>query len=272
MSEEEVILYNGKTKEEILKNMVYSYSSVNGFSTCKTMFKLTYLDKVKRVGNIFSEFGTAAHNVMEKLFSNECEVWDLNELFLDLYKETVVTPPPASLGQKYEEGMLDGLSKFFSTTNLNVDNYEVLCMEEKLEYAVDDINIVVKPDLILRRKSDGKVLLWDYKTSGYKKSSHEGYAYQCSLYAKIYELVKGIHVDELTILYFKETVKPRGKDLIYGKFVNMVYDESVLDIFISDVKKIRQEKAWDATPDQFFCCNICSVKTACEAKEHFFGV
>lgn len=266
-----------KTREEILeilKNMTFSYSSMNAFKTCPLSFKFSYLDKVKnRDGNIFSDLGNLAHYVMEQYFKGEVEVYELDKLFKDNYDKFVTYNAPTALQRfNYEENTKDKMLKFFNNTDIDNSIYEILCMEDKVNYEIDGIKIVIKPDLIIRRKSDGRVILWDYKTSNYSKDSHAGYAYQCSLYAKIYEIVNGIHVDEMNILYFKETVKPRGKPLIYGRFISLEYDENVLEKFVSDVKDIFNAETWKANLDDFFCQNICGFRNGtCKEKEDRYG-
>lgn len=247
---------------------------MNAFKTCPKMFDFSYLEKEKnRDGNLFSDFGNLSHFVMEEYFKGNVEVYELDKLFEDNYSKFITYNEPQILKKyNYEETTKQKLLKFFNNTDIDNLEYEPICMEDKIEYAVDGIKIVIKPDLIIRRKSDGRVILWDYKTSNYKKESHAEYAYQCSLYAKIYEIVKGIHIDEMNILYFKETVKPRGKPMIYGRFVPLEYDENVLERFVSDVKNIFNSETWDAKLDDFFCTNICSfrVKT-CEDKINRYG-
>ena len=254
--------------------MVWSYSSMNSFKTCKKMFFLSYIEKNKnRDGNLFACFGNLAHFVMEEYFKGNVEVYELDKLFKDNYDKFITYNAPVALQKfNYEDNTKDKLLKFFNSIEIDNLAYEPICMEDKIEYEIDGIKIVIKPDLIIRRKSDGKVILWDYKTSNYKKESHAEYAYQCSLYAKIYEIVTGIHVDEMNILYFKETVKPRGKPIIYGRFVPLEYDENVLERFISDVKDIFNAETWEANLDDFFCQNICSFRNGtCEEKALRYG-
>lgn len=265
-----------RTKEEIkdiLSRMVWSYSSVNSFKTCKAMFSFSYLEKIKdREGNIFSDFGNLTHYVMEEYFKGNVEIYELDKLFNDNYEKFVTYNAPTSLQKfNYEENTKEKILKFFNSTTIDSSEYEVLAMEDKIEYEIDGIKIVVKPDLIIKRKSDGRVILWDYKTSTYSKDSHSGYAYQCSLYAKIYEIVKGVHVDEMNILYFKETSKPRNKPIVYGRFISLPYDENVLDRFVSEVKEILNSDSWEATTDDFFCKNLCSFRSFCPDKIEAFG-
>lgn len=257
----------------ILNNMVWSYSSMNSFKTCKKMFFLNYIEKVKnREGNLFACFGNISHFVMEEYFKGNAEVYELDKLFNDNYDKFITYNAPVALQRfNYEENTKDKLLKFFNNTDIDNLAYEPLCMEDKYLHEIEGIKIVIKPDLIIRRKSDGKVILWDYKTSNYKKESHAEYAYQCSLYAKIYEIVTGIHIDEMNILYFKETVKPRGKPIIYGRFIPLEYDNNVLDRFISDVKEILNSETWDVNLDDFFCQNVCSFRNVCEEKILRYG-
>jgi len=265
-----------EAQEKILKDMVWSYSSVGAYKQCPLSFQFMYLYKIQRANNIFAESGSAAHDVMEKIFSKEIEVFEAEHAFLEAYKKFVTCSPPPQLGQRYEENTIQKMRLFFSNLDIDVDDYEVLCMEDKYNYEVEDIKIVIKPDLIVRRKSDGKILLWDYKTSLYKKESHEGYAKQCSLYKRIYEEVTGNKIDEMSILYFKETSKVRKtkeKDgyVVYGRFIDLEYIPEVLETFVEDVKKIRNESVWDANLDEFYCQSLCSARKVCDFKEKHFG-
>jgi putative RecB family exonuclease len=259
--------------KEILKNMVYSYSSVSSFDTCPLSFKLMYLDKMKRESNIFGELGNATHSTFEAYFRDEAEIFELKELFLDNCKKQVKTPAPDSLLKyNYEENNINLISEYFSHTELDKSKYEVLCIEDKIEYEIHGIKIVIRPDLIVRRIEDEKVLLFDYKTSKYSKDSHAGYAYQCSLYKYIFEIVRGIHIDEMWIIYVKEKTKKRGQEPKDGKTVELLYDEKVMNRFLYDVSGILAERDWKANLDQFFCNSLCSVRKSCKQKEYTFGI
>jgi len=265
-----------KTKEEvkeILKNMTWSYSSVNTFETCPYSFKLTYLDREKRAENIFSQVGNSVHSTFEEYFKGEVEIFEMDNRFLENYQKYVkLSPPRMLLKYNYEEKNIDLISKYFRNMDLSREDFEVLCIEDKIEYAQDGIKIVVKPDLIVRRLSDGKVTLYDYKTSSYKKDSHSGYAYQCSLYACLYEKVKGVHIDEMNIIYVKEQTKRRGEQPKFGRIIPMVYDEKVLGKFYYGVSGILAEREWNPKLEQFFCNEICSMRKICGYKENTFGV
>jgi CRISPR/Cas system-associated exonuclease Cas4 (RecB family) len=260
-------------RNEILNKMVYSYSSVSGFETCPLMFEYQYFYKVQRLPNYFAQLGTLAHEIMEKYFREELEIFELSNEFKDKYDEVVTFPVPSSLGEKFVDKTMEEMRLFFSTTTFDRNKYEVLCMEDKYVYEKDGIKIVAKPDLIIRNKETGEVILLDYKTSRYKKDSHSGYAQQLSLYKAIFESVKGIKINRMQILYFKESSKVRGEDRrIYGRFIDLEYNENILDEFMEKISLIKQEKEWVAKPDQFFCSFLCSARGVCDVKERTFGI
>ncbi len=256
-----------------LKNLTWSYSSMNLFENCPYGFKLTYIDRKKRVSNIFAEIGSATHAVFEDYFNDEAEIFELEDLFRKKYEYYVKSPVPKNLLKfNYEDKTIELISKYFRTIEINRDNYEPLCIEGKAEYKIYNVSIVVKPDLIVRRKSDNKVILYDYKTSKYDKEKHSGYAYQCSLYKHIWEQVSGIHVDEMAIIYVKELTKKRGEEPKNGKIVPLEYDEKVMDRFLYDISSIIAERDWKPKLEQFQCENICSVRNSCRYKENTFGL
>lgn len=233
---------------------------------------MMYIDKTKRESNIFGEVDNSVHSTFEAYFRNEIEIFELNKFFLEIYEDNVKSPVPQNLVKyNYEENNKTLISEYFKNTNFNKYDYEVLCIEDRIEYETYGVKIVVKPDLILRRLSDGKVILFDYKTSKYDKAKHSGYTYQCSLYKNLFEKVKGIMIDEMAIIYVKEKTKKRGETPVDGKTVEVVYDEKVLDRFLYDISNILAERDWKPNLDQFFCNSLCSVRSMCEQKQYTFG-
>jgi CRISPR/Cas system-associated exonuclease Cas4 (RecB family) len=247
-------------KNEKLKTMAFSHSSVNGFKQCPLMFKMTYFEKHEKKQNIYAQWGNLAHFVMESFLTGKIEVWELDTLYKDKYNDFVNVPAPVPLS-KYVQPTIEKFEKFFREFEMDLDEYEILSVEEKFETMIEDVKIVVKPDSILKRKSDGKIILYDYKTSSYKKESYESYCKQVSLYAAIYKMVTGRVIDECYILYLKD-----------GREKEVELDYNVVDEFTSTVKEIREEEDWEAKPEEFFCRNICSVRDSCEVKARKFGI
>lgn len=63
---------------EILKNKIWSFSSINTYDTCPHCFKLIYLNNVRKVDNAFAEFGKFVHYLLEKYYKGEIEFFELH--------------------------------------------------------------------------------------------------------------------------------------------------------------------------------------------------
>lgn len=239
------------------ETFTYSYSSLSSFETCPYGFKRNYIDRQVQVGNFFAQFGSLVHSVFEAYLKGELEVFELSMKFSEEYP-TAITIDPPPLIPNMEENYIKSVKEFFEKTDFDAYKYEPICIEGKYNITIDGINLVVKPDAILRRKDDKKVILLDFKTSKYTKKKHDEYSVQMSLYAVLFEKITGIHIDETLILYVRE-----------GKFrpVKKI-DENILDWVKDVVGQIRAEKEWVAKPDEeFYCSYICGVRNSCRFKK-----
>jgi CRISPR/Cas system-associated exonuclease Cas4 (RecB family) len=222
---------------------------------------LTYVDENvhPRQENFFAQFGTLVHKTMEEYLLGRLEIFELSQYFIDNYSLNVIEKPPSQfkgLNESYKKEAI----KYFEELNFNNYEYEVLAIEGKFIMDIDGITFVAKPDAVLKRKSDGKILLLDYKTSKYKPAKHKEYSVQLSLYAYVLENSDAkIIPDEIDVHYIRE-----------NKVVSVKYDKEVVEKTLSwlkdTVKSISTEKEWTAKPEMFFCQTLCSVRRSCEFK------
>jgi len=146
----------------IVDNIRFSYSSTSTFDNCAYSFKLSYVTPKERENNFFAEYGTLIHNCFEKFFQGKLDSYELLEYYLKEYdsviKSKALTP---SMEDNYkEQGAL-----FFSKFDFDKSKYEVILVEDKIDFEIGNIKAVAKPDLVLKRVSDGKNILFDYKTA-----------------------------------------------------------------------------------------------------------
>lgn len=255
----------------ITDNIRYSYSSTSNFDNCNYAFKLTYIDKVPRGNNFFSDFGTLVHETLEKYFNGELDSFELSDCYRNSYEEVVVNPPPSGLSQLYGKYREQG-QVFFDEFSFDRDAYEILVVEDSLDLEIGDALFVAKPDLVLRNKETNKNVLFDYKTSmpwridkrsGKEitdKKKIEGYYKQMYIYTYSLRMLKGIDISEISILF------PRA-----NRTVTISWEEEkeieAIDWLKETIKRIQSEKTF--SPDNsnsFFCNNLCSVSSYCEYK------
>jgi len=252
----------------ILDNMRFSYSSANSFDTCPHGFFLTYIDAEDRIQNFFSQFGLYVHDILEKWFNNELDLFELPMYYEDHYEENItLSPPPYPKGmaQSYYD---DGLN-FFENISFDKEKYELISTEDAISYEYNDIKLIIKPDLILKDKESGEMILFDYKTSKLgknKKKNQEkidGYLVQFYLYVVFLWIAKDIEINKILVWFV------RNQDIMEFA-VDPYKAQEAVEWFESTITKIKNETEWKANLDKkndYFCRFICSTFSECQPKQ-----
>lgn len=247
--------------------MRFSYSSVSSFITCPYMFKLTYIDAEDRSGNWYADFGLLVHEVLEKYVKGELEIMELATYYEENYPRVVTSPSPpypAGIADRY---YADGLN-FFQNLDFNKDDYEIVNIEDKINVEYNTIKIVIKPDLVLKDKRTGDVILFDYKTSNPFKNDKPDkkklaeYHKQMYLYAYFINHTTDIKINKIKLWFVR-----------INKFDEFDYSEEdageVVNWFFDSVMSIRVEEEYspcDTTKNKFFCQQLCGVSQFCKFK------
>lgn len=246
----------------VIDSMAFSHSSVTSFETCPLSFKLQYIDAEKREQNFYGEYGSFVHSVIEKHFKKELERDWLKDYFIDNYSSAMKADPPSFPEGIVDKYYQDAINFFENTELLNRELYEVVANEEALSTEWDGINLVVKPDLILKELSTNQIILWDAKSSApYKNGKWDlkkiaGYEKQMILYAYTWELVKKQHIDKIQLLFIR-------LDKMYDVEVTPEKTKDVLNWFSNGVQSIRWEEDFEPKVNKFFCSQICGVRNSC---------
>jgi len=259
---------NKELAEERIKNIRYSYSGLSSFETCKLAWYLTYVEKNDREGNFFSDYGTFVHSILEKFFRNELDFWDLKDYYEQNFIANIFHAPPPFPKNMCDTYYLDGLS-FFEDFVFDKCKYEVINIEEAVNAKYKDIEMIVKPDLVLKDKETGKYHLYDYKTKKLKgdytdNAVIEGYKKQFFLYVYFIYQELDIEVDTINIWFI------RNKRLVTIK-VDPYEISQIVDWVDKVVEKIKKEEEWFPNLDKsndYFCKFLCSVKEKCEFKNN----
>jgi hypothetical protein len=253
----------------IIENIKFSYSSTSTFETCAYSFKLTYLDLLPRENNFFGEFGTLIHECFEQYFTGKLEAYELSGFYSSRYNEVVKTPAPSTplgMADKYKQQGLD----FFNNFHFNKEDYEILLVEDTLEFELaPGIKMVARPDLVLRNKENKKTILFDYKTATpywankatgkemFDKKKIEGYRQQMYTYTYALRKEKGMAIDEVTLWY------PRLAKLVTTPWV--VEEEERAMAYLNEViARIKNEEIFAYNnSNSYFCNELCGVRKHC---------
>jgi hypothetical protein len=249
----------------IIDGMQWSFSRVNSFGNCKYGWYLNYVECVDKIDNFFAEYGILYHEILEKFFSGELEIFQLLKFYEEHYNEYVKSSPPPypeGMAEKYYNAGID----FFENFDFDLSLYDVVFIEAEIDVILGKYNVIVKPDLVLREKKTGRHILYDYKTADPfgkratpNKEKIEEYMKQMHLYCWGIEQKYGFCIDEI-ILWFVRA----GKE--YSIKFNQEECQKTLRWFKNEIHKIEQEEEFKATPSKYFCENICGVRLICPYK------
>jgi len=175
-----------------------SFSSLKMWNECPYKFKLSYIDYIKKFkGNVYTAFGSAMHEVCEKVLIGEWKESDVSrkfqESFATIYKEleknikentdTKLLKDMFAQGTDLAPLPIPALKEFFG-------KFEIISSEENLfepivEFEKDDYDFKGFIDLVIQTP-DGKYHIIDWKTCSwgwdFKRKTEPMTTYQLTLY------------------------------------------------------------------------------------------
>lgn len=261
------------TNEElkfILDTMTWSFTRLKSFYDCKYAWKLSYIDCVKGDNGFFDSYGSFVHEILQKYAEGQLSLFDLNTYYEEHFDESVPYDAPPNKFVNIRQSYYDKGYGYLSNIDLPIDEYEILGVEKKVRFKIDNKNFVGYIDLLLRDKKTGKIIILDHKSASLKllkngevsKSDKEHFLLfkrQLYLYSIAIKEEYG-DVSELWWNMFKD------RKWIKIPWQQNEYDESIQ--WAKDtIKLIEKESNWYGRPDFFFCTYICDHRNnACEYK------
>ena len=175
-----------------IDKIVFSHSSLSQFCECPYAFFMRKIQGIKGDGNAFAEIGSFGHELCADYLSGKATLDETLSSCVDDFDDRVTYEiSEASKDKKYF-----ALCDFFASFDEDdfESKYEVLGVEKRFKWEIDGHKMVGIADLILKRKSDGKIILVDHKSSGHflkkdgkplktMQESFEKYKHQMYMYA-----------------------------------------------------------------------------------------
>jgi hypothetical protein len=251
----------------------WSYSKISSFSTCPYQYYLSYIadPKPENEENCFNQYGLHVHEILEKFFKGELELFELADYYEEHFDEHVLLdfPPcqvrgqPYDLGQHYYDDGLRFLSEFDG-----LPQYKILGVEE--DFTVDFLDgdkLHGFIDLVLEDRN-GDIIVLDHKSkNGFKsKAEQKKYSFQPALYSLYIKEKYGKWPSRLAFNIFRKQ-----------EYVKIEFTEDLLNEAIDWAKKNVQtiRDCTDFLPKfnekekqkmLFFCNQICSFRSSCDHK------
>lgn len=230
-----------------LKDKVWSFSSVKMFEQCPYSFALKYLEEETEQPNPFAQSGSFVHSLLEKVYKGELYEFELADEFETHYSEWVTERFPLyNMAKSYYDKSLEYLKTFEID-----DGYEIVGVEKEIHTEVGGHKFVGYIDLLLRDKSDGRLIICDHKSkSAFKKEEKAEYGKQLYIYSKAIYEEYGEFPKELWFNLY------RAQKIEKIEFKEDDY-QATLDWFKVAADTILQEQEWECKPDNWFCNSLC---------------
>lgn len=235
----------------------WSFSRISTFENCPYEFKLIYIDNVVGESNVFAEYGTFIHSILEKLYKGKLTVFDLVDYYDEHYQEKVVSDFPQYIDpdKYYETGRA-----YFENYEPITDKYDVIGVEKRVDISINGNRFVGVIDLLLKDKNTGEYVIYDHKSKSAFKSKKElkRYARQLYLYAYYVEQKYGVLPSKLVFNLFR-----KGEE-IEIPFNDEEYNET-LEWFKNEIEAIQSTSDFEQKSEaDFYCKNLCNVRMWCE--------
>lgn len=260
--------YNHEDDSFIIDTMTWSFSRLNSFDNCPYEWRLNYIDNEKQKDNFFAQFGSLCHGILEDYAKNKLSLFEVSDAYEDRFPKMVTEPAPWNkngdmLDTYYEKGL-----DYFNNIDLDIDNYEILGVEKKVEFEIDGIPMIGYIDLLLKNKETGEITILDHKSGSLKfkkngslSNAKDNKAHELEFKRQLYLYSVAVieeygHVDYLEWNLFKDR---KHYKIPWNK---KEFDEAK-DWAIKTIEKIKAERVWGVNKDYYYCNHLCSQRTNC---------
>lgn len=255
-----------KENDFILDTMTWSFSRLESFDQCPYGWYQKYVMCEDGENNAFAEYGSLCHSLLEGYSKGEIDAFDLASEYERRFDEEVVDDfPPNKYVDMRESYFYKGLDYFESFSGILDGDYEVIGVEQKVDFEIDGKKFIGYVDLLVR-DHEGKIICCDHKSANlkFKKNGDitkgdaeklQMYKRQQYLYSKCL-IEEGYKPDYLCWNFF-------NNGMVYKiPFDECEYNEA-LQWAADTIKKIEAAEEFEPRPNHYFCHNICDQRMAC---------
>lgn len=261
--------------KEQIDQMTWSFSRVNSYEHCPFGWKLHYLDHIPQAGSAFAEFGSLCHELFEAYAKGDLVEYELADEYDNRFNEMVVDEFPPSRGRPMVESYYERGKELFSNFEGFNPNWEILGVEEQVNLNVSGYQFVGFIDLLVRDKTDSKLIVVDHKSKAKFENKQElaAYARQLYLYAQwVYEKY-GEYPKELVFNMFRAgtvEIVPFSESALNDAIAWFVNTIKTIECDVDFWDKITTEYESQNKPldefkhNDFFCNYLCGSRDHCE--------
>ncbi len=238
-----------------VKNMTWSFSRLNSFYTCPYCWAMNYIFRREdSMQNAFAQYGTLCHEILEKFAKNQLMIWDLVDEFKKSFEFMITNDfPPNKYVDLRNSYYKQGIDYFINFNGFS--NYEIISVEEEVKLKIEDYEFTGFIDLVVRDKTDNKIIVIDHKSKSSFKNKEEQKEYTRQLY--------------LYSSFIKQKYKEYPKQLKFNMFRKKKWViipfklkdlEEAKEWMLKTIDKISKTKEFPVIEDDFFGQYLCNFR------------
>lgn len=254
--------------KEILDEMTWSFSRIHLYETCPYAFYKKYIEKTVGEDNYYAENGSLMHETIMKIIKEELSLEDAPAYYIEEYENICSKTKTSTMENTFEKC----LNYLCTVETLDKEKYEVIWIEEKIYFKIKKYNFTGYPDLILRNKKTGEIILVDHKSLDHflKKDgtvlknqleNFNAYKHQMYLYCKWIKEKYGLFPSKIVWNHFKD-----DGQLTIIDFSENDYDET-LEWAEKVIKRIYKDKLFKENKSYMQDYVLCEFRNDCEYKD-----
>ena len=260
------------TEEDLflLDTMHWSFSRLNSYYQCPYEWRLHYVECNKSENGFFGEYGSLMHKILEKYERGELSLFELNEYYEEHFNEDVPHDAPPNKYVDIKQSYYDKGIDYFNNINLDLDKYEILGVELKVEFKIYGKDFVGYIDLLVRDKESGEIIIIDHKSASIRILKNGNISKSDQKH--FLEFKRQLYLYSIPIIEkYGAVSKLRWNMFKDQKWIEIPWKQEEYDEAIRWAKDtltlIENETDWSPNPDYYYCNYLCGQRNhACEYK------
>ena len=250
--------------------MKWSFSRLNSYYQCPYEWWLHYIECNESENGFFGEYGSFIHKILEKYEKGELSLFELNQYYEDHFNDEIPHDAPPNkyvdIRQSYFEKGVD----YLNNINIDLEKYDVLGIEKKVEFKISDKDFIGYIDLLVRDRESGEIIIIDHKSASIKilKNGNVSKSDQ----KHFLEFKRQLYLYSIPVIEKYGTVSKLKWNMFKDqKWIEIPWKQEEYDEAIQWAKEtiflIENEKDWLPSPDFYYCNYLCGQRShACEYK------
>ena len=246
--------------------MTFSFSRLHLYEQCPYAFYKRYIEEDKcGEDNFYAENGSLMHEIFKKLLLGDLSLEKAPGYYQEEF-ECICS----SVKQSTMNNTFDKCIDYLCTVDpFESEKYEIIDVEKKIDFKIGKYNFVGYPDLIIKSRANGEVILVDHKSADHflksdgsvlknKLDDFIAYSKQMYMYCKAIKDTYNMQVNKIVWHHFKD-----GGALTSIKFNQEDY-EKTLGWCNYIIDKIKKDKRFEAKKSYMMCKSLCDFRNTCE--------